>query len=223
MTTLLQHHTAGPARYDVGMNAPAASRDPSVTASGDPSAVPPAAPKVPASVTEVPSSAPKVPWLAPAVLLATAGGLGRVPFAPGTFGALLGLPLAAVAVAIAERFDDGLAGRFVEAAIIVAVCLIGIPICSRAARLMGKKDPGAIILDEVASMPLALLIVPPEARTPVVLAVAFVLLRIFDIGKPFPCRQLEKLPAGLGIMADDWAAAAWTTACLAVARWQHWL
>ncbi len=223
MTTLLQHHTAGPARYDVGMNAPAASRDPSVTASGDPSAVPPAAPKVPASAPEVPSSAPKVPWLAPAVLLATAGGLGRVPFAPGTFGALLGLPLAAVAVAIAERFDDGLAGRFVEAAIIVAVCLIGIPICSRAARLMGKKDPGAIILDEVASMPLALLIVPPEARTPVVLAVAFVLLRIFDIGKPFPCRQLEKLPAGLGIMADDWAAAAWTTACLAVARWQHWL
>lgn len=216
MTTLLQHHTAGPARYDVGMNAPAASRDPSVTASGDPSAVPPAALKVP-------SSAPEVPWLAPAVLLATAGGLGRVPFAPGTFGALLGLPLAAVAVAIAERFDDGLAGRFVEAAIIVAVCLIGIPICSRAARLMGKKDPGAIILDEVASMPLALLIVPPEARTPVVLAVAFVLLRIFDIGKPFPCRQLEKLPAGLGIMADDWAAAAWTTACLAVARWQHWL
>ncbi len=223
MTTLLQHHTAGPARYDVGMNAPAASRDPSVTASGDPSAVPPAAPKVPASVTEVPSSAPKVPWLAPAVLLARAGGLGRVPVAPGTFGALLGLPLAAVAVAIAERFDDGLAGRFVEAAIIVAVCLIGIPICSRAARLMGKKDPGAIILDEVASMPLALLIVPPGARTPVVLAVAFVLLRIFDIGKPFPCRQLEKLPAGLGIMADDWAAAAWTTACLAVARWQHWL
>ena len=73
------------------------------------------------------------------------------------------------------------------------------------------------------SLPLALLAIPWAARTPLVLAVAFVLLRIFDIGKPFPCRQLEKLPAGLGIMADDWAAAAWTAGCLAVARWQHWL
>ena len=54
-------------------------------------------------------------------------------------------------------------------------------------------------------------------------AVAFVLLRIFDIGKPFPCRQLERLPTGLGIMADDWGAAAWTAACLAIARWQHWI
>ncbi|MCE9631056.1 MAG: phosphatidylglycerophosphatase A [Planctomycetia bacterium] len=191
------------------MNAPAASGDPSATAARD-----------------TPSSHPgllQTPWFAPAVFLATAGGLGRVPFAPGTFGALLGLPLAVVTGAIAERCGGGLAGRGVEAAIIAAICGVGIPICSRAARLMGRKDPGAIVLDEVASMPLALLVVPPEARSPMVLAVAFVLLRIFDIGKPFPCRQLEKLPAGLGIMADDWAAAAWTIACLAIARWQLWL
>ena len=184
------------------MNAPAMPRESSATA-----------------VSDLPSP----PWFTPAVLLATAGGVGRVPFAPGTFGALLGLPLAVATGVIAERCGGGLAGRAIEAALIAAVCVVGIPIGSRAARLMGKKDPGAIVLDEVASMPLALLIVPPEARTPAVLAVAFVLLRIFDIGKPFPCRQLEKLPAGLGIMADDWAAAAWTAACLAVARWQHWL
>lgn len=164
------------------------------------------------------------PWFAPAVLLATAGGLGRVPFAPGTFGALLGLPLALVTGAGAARLAAGTSATpLVEAAIVAAICLVGIPICTRAARLMNRKDPGAIVLDEVASMPLALLAIPWAARTPLVLAVAFVLLRIFDIGKPFPCRQLEKLPAGLGIMADDWAAAAWTAACLAVARWQHWL
>jgi phosphatidylglycerophosphatase A len=158
------------------------------------------------------------------VLLATAGGLGRVPFAPGTFGALLGLPLALVTGAGAARLAAGTsAAPLVEAAIVAAICLVGIPICTRAARLMNRKDPGAIVLDEVASMPLALLAIPWAARTPLVLAVAFVLLRIFDIGKPFPCRQLEKLPAGLGIMADDWAAAAWTAGCLAVARWQHWL
>ena len=113
--------------------------------------------------------------------------------------------------------------HFVEVGIVVGICLAGIPVCSRAAALMGRKDPGAIVLDEVASMPLALLAVPPFARTPQLLAVAFVLLRIFDIGKPFPCRQLERLPAGLGIMADDWAAAAWTAVCLAIARWQHWI
>lgn len=164
------------------------------------------------------------PWFAPPVLAATAFGIGRVPFAPGTFGALLGVPLSLGIAWLASRLAaDPVAAHVIEAAIVVAICGIGIPICSRAAAALGRKDPGAIVLDEVASMPLALLFVPPAARTPALLAVAFVLLRIFDIGKPFPCRQLERLPAGLGIMADDWAAAGWTALCLAVARWQHWI
>jgi len=45
-----------------------------------------------------------------------------------------------------------------------------------------------------------------------------VLFRIFDIGRPFPCRRLESLPGGLGIMADDVAAAGWAAACLWIAR-----
>jgi phosphatidylglycerophosphatase A len=185
-------------------------------------------PAIPASPSSTARDGSSPPWFAPAVLAATAGGIGRVPFAPGTFGALVGLPLSlATATAAgwcAERTGGGAWAAFtIEALIIAAICVIGIPICSRAARLLGRKDPGAIVLDEVASMPLALLVVPPLARTPLALAVAFVLLRIFDIGKPFPCRQLEKLPAGLGIMADDWAAAAWTAAGLAIARWQLWI
>lgn len=169
-----------------------------------------------------PAAPAGTPWFAPAVFVATACGLGRVPFAPGTFGSLLGLPLALATGWLASRVtpDAGLA-RGVEAAIVAAICVVGIPVCSRAAALLGRKDPGAIVLDEVASMPLALLIVPPGERSPALLAAAFVLLRIFDIGKPFPCRQLERLPAGLGIMADDWGAAAWTAACLALARSQH--
>ncbi len=187
----------------------------------DPSPMP-AAPPV---TIHDPSAAP---WFAPAVLVATAGGIGRVPFAPGTFGAMLGLPLslatAAAAGWLASRAGSASwAAPVLEALIVAAICVIGIPICSRAAALLGRKDPGAIVLDEVASMPLTLLVVPAEARTPLALAVAFVLLRIFDIGKPFPCRQLEHLPSGLGIMADDWGAAAWTAACLAVARWQLWI
>ncbi len=190
---------ASPARYDVGMPDPAES-------GGSPAAT------------------ADMPWFAPAVFLATACGVGRVPFAPGTFGAMLGLPLAVGTGWLAGRIaGDSAAATAIEAAVVAVICGIGIPICSRAAALMGRKDPGAIVLDEVASMPLALLVVPPAARTPELLAVAFVLLRIFDIGKPFPCRQLERLPAGLGIMADDWGAAAWTAVCLALARWQHWI
>jgi len=178
----------------------------------------------PAESGSSPAATAATPWFAPAVFAATACGLGRVPFAPGTFGALLGLPLSLATGWLAGRIaGDTPAATAVEAALVAVVCGVGIPICSRAAALMGRKDPGAIVLDEVASMPLALLVLPPAARTPLNLAVAFVLLRIFDIGKPFPCRQLERLPAGLGIMADDWGAAAWTAACLAIARWQHWI
>ncbi|MFM9009547.1 MAG: phosphatidylglycerophosphatase A [Planctomycetota bacterium] len=171
-----------------------------------------------------PAASAGTPWFAPAVFAATACGLGRVPFAPGTFGALLGLPLSLATGWLAGRITpDAAGGHALESALVAAICCAAIPVCSRAAALMGRKDPGAIVLDEVASMPLARLIVPAAARTPAILAAAFVLRRVCDIGKPFPCRQLERLPAGLGIMADDWGAAAWTAACLAIARWQHWL
>jgi len=198
------HHTVDGRGYDGGMPFPAA---PSASAAVDP-----------------PSSAS----CAAAVFVATGFGIGRVPFAPGTFGAFLGLPLAAaiafLASALAGRLDarPGTAWA-IEAALVVGVCLVSIPICSRAARCLGRKDPGAIVLDEVASLPLALLALAPHTRTPTALAIAFVVLRVFDITKPPPCRQLEALPAGLGIMADDWGAAAWTAACLGLARWLHWI
>lgn len=167
------------------------------------------------------------PWRAPTLLVATCGWLGRAAFAPGTWGAAAGLPLAvltgSIAAATAERFASGSdAIRLaVEAGVVAAFCLAGIPLCSQAAALLGRgKDPSAVVYDEFAAMPLTLLVVPPLARTPLVLAAGFVLFRIFDIWKPFPCRRLERLPAGLGIMADDWAAAAWAAAVLAVAcRW----
>ena len=66
-------------------------------------------------------------------------------------------------------------------------------------------------------------VVPAAARSPAVLAALFVLHRLFDITKPFPCRRLERLPSGLGIMADDWGAAAYAAVCLAIGRWLGWL
>lgn len=166
-----------------------------------------------------PPSAPRrvAHGLDPFVLLATCGGLGHVGFAPGTYGALVG----ALAVLASARLSPSPA---VEAALLVAVNLAGIPICTRAARRLGRgKDPGAIIYDEAASLPLAALVVPAAERSPAVVAVVFLLHRAFDISKPFPCRRLERLPAGLGIMADDWGAAGYAAFCLAVARWLGWL
>ena len=84
----------------------------------------------------------------------------------------------------------------------------------------GLKDPGSIVLDEIASMPIVFFFVTDaDVRRPIVLAVAFLLHRIFDITKPPPARQLEHLPTGLGIMADDWAAAAYGCLILHALHW----
>jgi len=155
----------------------------------------------------------RIPWTAPTVILATGFWAGRIPWAPGTWGALLGLPLA--------WGIHQIASPWVQIAVVIAICLASIPVCTAAAQRMGGlKDPGAIVLDEIASMPIVFFFVPDAVvGRPIVLGIGFVLHRIFDITKPPPARQLEHLPAGLGIMADDWAAAAY--ACLALHA-VHW-
>jgi phosphatidylglycerophosphatase A len=155
-----------------------------------------------------------MPWSAPSVFIATGFWAGRIPWAPGTWGALWGLPLS-FAISMLPQIGWQLAA-------IAAINLIGIPLCTTAARKFGgKKDPGAIVFDEIASMPIVFLFVPhAQVAKPIILAVGFALHRLFDITKPPPARQLEALPEGLGIMADDWAAAAY--ACLAL-HLLHWL
>ncbi len=109
--------------------------------------------------------------------------------------------------------------------VIVAVCIAGIPICTIAARkLGGLKDPGCIVLDEIASLPITFFLVPHELLSrPLVLLIGFALHRLFDITKPPPARQLERLPEGLGIMADDWAAGAYSCLALHAILWTGWL
>jgi phosphatidylglycerophosphatase A len=173
-------------------------------------------------------ASPPAPWHAPAVFLATCGGIGRVGFAPGTFGSLVGIPLSLatgwLATIGSARLGSGWLTSAAEAALVAVVCLIAVPICTRAVRRLDRgDDPGAIVLDEAAALPLALLSVPWAGRSWGVLAAGFLLFRLFDISKPFPCRRLESLPEGFGIMADDWGAAAWAGGCLAIARWQGWV
>ena len=125
------------------------------------------------------------------LVVATGLGLGFVPIAPGTIGSLIGIPLAW------GLQQPPLWGRAMAAAILF---LVGIPICAAGARLLGTKDPGAVVFDEIAAFSVLFLFVPFTLWTAVA---GFVLFRLFDIWKPVPVRTLETVPGGAGIVADD--------------------
>jgi phosphatidylglycerophosphatase A len=140
-----------------------------------------------------------------AVLLATGLGAGRAPFAPGTVGSLVGLPVAAAIGLLDGALLQGLA--------VVLLCGVGVPIVNAALpHLGGSKDPGCVVLDEIAGLAITFFLVPMTSITVVVLG--FLLFRLFDIAKPPPARQLERLPGGLGVMADDWAAGVYANLAL---------
>ncbi len=147
---------------------------------------------------------PRKSWV---LWIATGFGFGFSPFAPGTVGTLWGLPLA-WAISLVPSIIG-------QAIIIAGLIAIGIPMCTRAARELQKKDPGSVVWDEIATVPITFFLVPTELLTrPSVLIVGFVLHRIFDISKVPPARQIEKLPDGTGIMLDDVVAGVYS--CLAL-------
>ncbi len=148
------------------------------------------------SADSTPRAALSNPW----VFLGTGFGLGLLGPAPGTLGAALGLLL----VPLLWQ----LAGTGWLWGLLAVLLLVGVPICGRAAQFLHASDPGPVIWDEMATMPLVYLALPAEAiRRPWVLLLGFVLHRVFDIVKPPPVRWLEGLPGGWGIMLDDVAAA----------------
>jgi phosphatidylglycerophosphatase A len=103
-------------------------------------------------------------------------------------------------------------------AVIAAICAAGVPLCTAAVRrLGGKKDPGSIVFDEIASLPITFLLV--DTDRPWLLGLGFLLHRVFDITKPPPARQLERLPDGLGVMADDWVAGVYSNLALHALIW----
>ena len=93
--------------------------------------------------------------------------------------------------------------------------LAGIWAGSRVERALGAKDPGVIVIDEVAGMLLSVLFLP---RTIPVLVTAFVLFRVFDIWKPYPAREIQELHGGLGVMLDDLVAGAYALVIVLGAR-----
>lgn len=130
------------------------------------------------------------------LLLATCLGVGYAPVAPGTFGSIPGL--------LAAWLLASLAGPWALLAGLVAVTLTGFAVAGGAARALGAHDPGPVVIDEVAGQMLAVVLVP---RTLAAYALGFFLFRLFDVLKPYPAGRLEALPGGIGIMADDLAAA----------------
>lgn len=126
-----------------------------------------------------------------AVLVATAGGAGYAPVAPGTAGSLVG-------VAIFLVTADWASGT--RLAFLTAVVLLGIWAAGRAAVLVAKKDPGYVVIDEVAGQLLTLYFTGVNLLG---VALGFLIFRFLDIVKPWPAQRLEALPGGVGIMADD--------------------
>lgn len=80
---------------------------------------------------------------------------------------------------------------------------------------VGDKDPGVIVIDEVAGMTLSVLVLP---LTPKVLLAGFVLFRVFDVVKPFPANRLQAVPGGVGVMIDDLVAGLYALVVLLVLR-----
>ena len=133
-----------------------------------------------------------------AVALATWFGCGYFPWGPGTVGALAGVLIAAV---MHWYFD---AGRLALLAATLILLLPAIWASTQTARVVAKPDPGIVVVDEVLGQWTTLLGV--TAFNWRALLAGFLLFRLFDIWKPWPVRQFEKLPSGTGIVADDLAA-----------------
>jgi phosphatidylglycerophosphatase A len=144
----------------------------------------------------------------PAHFIALGGGVGLVPFAPGTFGTLLALPIFWIA-----------APRLEAAPYLAALALlfaIGVWACGVTGRALAQPDAGAMVWDETVAFLLVLFFTPPTVYWQ---AFAFVVFRFFDIAKPPPIRYYERIfKGGWGAMIDDVVAAFYALLVLAAAR-----
>jgi phosphatidylglycerophosphatase A len=147
-----------------------------------------------------------------ALSIATCG-VGYLPLMPGTFGSLL-------AVGIFLLFARNLTGSSLVAVVLVLILVsivAGIWAGTRAEQLSGRKDPGKIVIDEVAGQFIALFPLTLFARwfTGAVI-VSLILFRFFDIVKPYPANRLQDLNGGAGVMFDDLVAGVYAGVIVAI-------
>lgn len=145
-----------------------------------------------------------------AVVLATGFGLGRLPIAPATWASLV---MALVFLALSAWSPAALDPLPIGVAILVLVP-VGIWAAGAAERELGH-DAKPIVIDEIVGMLVSVWFVPYGGASPALfLFAAFLLFRLFDIAKPFPIGRSQKLPGGLGVVADDVLAGVATNVAL---------
>jgi len=136
------------------------------------------------------------------LLIATGLGVGYSPFAPGTLGTILTIPVYYFLSEIPSPiYEITLVGFF----------FLSVWISENAEIFLGKKDDPRIAIDEMMGFLITMLWVP---KTPFFILAGFILFRIFDIFKPFPIRRLEKVKGGYGVVLDDVMAGIFTNVIL---------
>ena len=142
-----------------------------------------------------------------AVLIATAGGAGFLPKAPGTAGSLVG-------VGIYILMHTAGAGAYFPHAILLI--LFAGTLAAQRVEIFWGHDSQRIVIDEVAGQMIAFCLTGPAQLSWSLIVAGFALFRFFDIVKPFPVRQLERLPGGAGVIADDVGAGLYALAGLTI-------
>lgn len=137
--------------------------------------------------------------------IATFLGIGKIPFAPGTWASLASAPL----------FYPLIDYPLIHIGTLVVVYFLGVYTTGEYAKNIGQIDPSSAVMDEVLGMGVAMLAIP---RPWPFVVMAIILFRLFDIWKPFPIRRIEQLPGGWGIMTDDLVAGFYALAWVHIGR-----
>lgn len=146
-----------------------------------------------------------------AKIIATFFYVGLIPIGPGTFGTIAAIPL---------FYALSFTNLYIYLAVTVLIILVSVWASTLAESIFHKADPGQVVADEVSGFLVTMILVPPTITN---IFLGFLLFRLFDIAKPYPVREMEKLPGGWGIVIDDVAAGLY--ACLALhilGRWVFW-
>jgi phosphatidylglycerophosphatase A len=147
-----------------------------------------------------------------ALVISTCG-VGYLPLMPGTYGSLVGVGIFLGLTQLAK-------GNVLVAVVLVSIVVVtfaGIWASSRTEELSGRKDPGKVVVDEVAGQLISLFPLTLFAHwSSIAVIISFILFRFFDIVKPYPARRFEALKGGLGIMCDDLAAGVYAAVITAI-------
>ena len=156
------------------------------------------------------NQAPRSIWTNPVHFLAFGLGTGASPYAPGTVGTLLGVPL----VYLLSHWP-----LWVYLLVTAVLTVIGIWACDKTSKDIGVHDHGGIVIDEVAGYLVTMIAVPVNVWT---LIAAFFIFRFFDIIKPWPISWLDKqVQGGVGIMVDDLLAGVYGLAVIWIGLWSY--